>query len=230
MQQQQKKELLHFLERFISENKNNLFREIIDNRTRHLTVVLEDIFQPHNASAVLRSCDCFGIQDIHIIENRNQYEVNPDVALGSSKWLTLTKYNASPNNTQETIQKLKSKGYTIVATTPHNNQTTLNQIDISKKTALLFGTELNGLSDIALENADTFLRIPMFGFTESFNISVSAAIILYKLTDRLHQSDINWQLTEKEKLDIRLAWAKSVVRNSSAIEEEFMIRNGIKHR
>ena len=224
MKQSTKTELLNFLESFISENKKELFKKTIEYRTRYITVVLEDIFQPHNASAVLRTCDCFGIQDVHIIENRNLYEVNPDVALGSSKWLTLTKYNTRENNTLDTINKLKSDGYTIIATTPHKNDTPLNQLDLSKKTALLFGTELNGLSDIAIENADGFVKIPMYGFTESFNISVSAAIILHQLTDKLRESEHCWQLTENEKLDIRLDWARNVVKKSELAEEEFLSR------
>ncbi len=224
MEQSNKTELLNFLESFISENKKNLFNRIIEYRTRYITVVLEDIYQPHNASAVLRTCDCFGVQDVHIIENRNIYEVNPDVALGSSKWLTLEKYNTAKNNTVDTINKLKSKGYKIVATTPHKNDTPLSQLDLSKKTALLFGTELKGLSDIALENADAFVKIPMVGFTESFNISVSAAIILHQLTEKLRASDYKWQLTDKEKLDIRLDWVKNVLKNSDLVEEEFWTR------
>ncbi|RLD56042.1 MAG: TrmH family RNA methyltransferase [Bacteroidetes bacterium] len=219
-----KSELLNFLESFISENKRGLFKKTIEYRTRYITVVLEDIFQPHNASAVLRTCDCFGVQDVHIIENRNLYEVNPDVALGSAKWLTLKKYNEGKNNTLDTIGKLKSEGYTIVATTPHENDTTLDQLDLSKKTALLFGTELNGLSDIALENADEFVKIPMYGFTESFNISVSAAIILHQLTEKLRGSEYSWQLTEEEKLDIRLDWVRNVVKKSDLAEEEFFAR------
>jgi tRNA (guanosine-2'-O-)-methyltransferase len=218
----QKIELLNLLESFISENKKDLFKKIIEYRTRYITVVLEDIYQPHNASAVLRTCDCFGVQDVHIIENRNMYEVNPDVALGSSKWLSLTKYNGGENNTLDTINKLKSKGYTIVATTPHKNDTPLNKLDLSKKTALLFGTELKGLSDIALENADAFVKIPMVGFTESFNISVSAAIILHHLTNKLWDSGYKWQLTDDEKLDIRLDWARNVVKKSELIEKGFL--------
>ncbi len=150
------------------------------------------------------------------------YEVNPDVALGSSKWLTLTKYNDGENNTLETINKLKSKGYSIVATTPHKNGTNLDQLDLSKKTALLFGTELKGLSNVALESADAFVKIPMVGFTESFNISVSAAIILHRLTEKLRGSNYNWQLTDDEKLDIRLDWARNVIKNPDLVEAAFL--------
>ena len=219
-----KEKLLEFLNSYVSENKKELFNQIIKYRTRHITVVLEDIFQPHNASAVLRSCDCFGIQDVHIIENKNIYEVNPDVALGSSKWLNLIKYNSEDNNTLQAYDALRKKGYKIVATTPHKNDTLLDELDITGKTALVFGTELNGLSDIAIENADDYVKIPMYGFTESFNISVSAAIILHHLTEKLRNSSVNWKLTDEEMLDIKLNWARRVVKKSESLEKEFFRR------
>ena len=218
-----KKELIKYLSKFSTEHRVELFDKIIDYRTNYITVVLEDIFQPHNASAVLRSCDCFGLQDVHIIENRNQYKVNPDVALGSSKWLNLNKYNNTKENTLEAISVLKNKGYRIVATTPHSNDVDLENFDLNKgKFALFFGTELTGLSEIMLKNADEFLKIPMFGFTESFNISVSAAIILHHLTYKLRNSNIDWKLTPEEKDDLKIQWLKQSIKKADAIEKEFI--------
>ena len=219
-----KQALYSFLSEFISENKKNKFEEIILQRTRYLTVVLEDIFQPHNASAVLRSCDCFGIQDIHIIENNNKYEINPDVALGSSKWLSLFRYNQTNDNTLSCIQHLKSSGYSIVATTPHKDDFTPEQLPLDKKIALVFGTEKEGLTKNAIGMADSFVKIPMYGFTESLNISVSVALLVRSITERLHNSEYNWQLTEKENLDVRIAWAKNVVKKSNLLEKEFFNR------
>jgi tRNA (guanosine-2'-O-)-methyltransferase len=220
----EKQELLFFLEEFITPNKKNKFDALIQKRTRHLTIILEDIYQPHNASAVLRSCDCFGIQDVHIIENMNTYTVNPDVALGSSKWLTLIKYQARENNTADCLRKLKSQGYRIIATTPHQNDFTPETLPLEQKTALLFGTELAGLSEEAMSLSDGFVRIPMYGFTESFNISVSAALLLYALSERLRKSAIPWQLTEDEMLEIRINWVKNVVKRSDLLEKQFQER------
>ena len=215
--------LITYLEEFITPERKQLFDRVIQNRTRYITVVLEDIFQPHNASAVLRSCDCFGIQDVHIIENRNKYQVNPDVTLGSDKWLSLIKYNKQGNNSTRAIKELRKKGYRIVATTPHNNDTELNNFDVSMgKIALFFGTELQGLSEDVLQNADEFLKIPMYGFTESYNISVSAAIILYTLTEKMKASVINWQLTKEEMRTVRKKWLERSVRNSNLIEKEYI--------
>lgn len=214
--------LLNHLFEFITPNRKSLFEKVIMNRTKHITVVLEDIFQPHNASAVLRTCDLTGIQDVHIIENNNQYDVNPDVALGASKWLNLVKYNQSEHNTLLAYDKLRKQGYRIVASTPHKNDQDLESIPLDGKLAIVFGTELKGLSNIAIDNADEYIKIPMFGFTESYNISVSAALILFTLTDRLRKTSISWELSGKEKSQILLEWSRRSVKRSDIIENQFL--------
>lgn len=216
---EQKEQLLEKLLSFISDHKNQLFDKVIQNRTRYLTVVLEDIYQPQNASAVLRTADCFGVQDVHIVENRNEYVINPEVALGASKWLTLHRYSESENNTLKAIQKLKEEGYRIVATMPHSNDVTLSDLDMNQKTALFFGTELLGLSEVVEEHADVFVKIPMYGFTESYNISVSAALCLQDLSKKMRADNIDWKLSESELLDVKLDWARSVVREAENVEK-----------
>ena len=215
--------LLEQFYKHISDNKKEKFAKNIEQRTRHITVVLENLFQPHNASAVLRSCDCFGIQDAHIIENYNKYEVNPDIDMGSSKWLNTYKYKNSAHNTLEAIHHLKSKGYKIVATTPHTNDCMIDELPIDQPIALMFGTELGGLTDIALENADAFVKLPMYGFTESYNISVSVALALFSLTERMRKDEkIAWQLSEKEKNEILLTWTKKVVKHAKKVEALYL--------
>jgi tRNA (guanosine-2'-O-)-methyltransferase len=217
------RELIQFLSKFVTENRATLFDEILQERTKYITVALENIYQSQNASAVLRTSDCFGIQDVHIIENNNEYIINPDVTLGSSKWLNLHRYNELENNTLDAVNRLKADGYRIVATTPHTNDVNLDDFDVEKgKFALFFGTELDGLSDLVIENADEYLKIPMYGFTESFNISVSAAIILHHLTEKLKKSSINWQLSDNEKDPIKLDWLKKTIKMSSELIEEFL--------
>jgi tRNA (guanosine-2'-O-)-methyltransferase len=219
-----------FLKNFISAERKALFEQVILNRTRYVSVALEDIYQPHNASAVLRTCDCFGIQDVHVIENQNKYQVNPDVALGSSQWVNIIKHNSQENNTLSTIQYLKSKGYRIVATTPHTNDVTLDSLDLDAgKIALFFGTEMRGLSKTMLDHADTYLKIPMFGFTESFNISVSASIILHHLTHKLHQSKLIWQLTDFEKEQVQHEWLKRTIKKVNLIIDDYCKKNRIDY-
>lgn len=217
-----KKELLEYLYGFMSENKKELFDKIIPERTKHVTVVLEDIFQPQNASAVLRTCDVFGIQDVHVIENENEYNINPRVVHGASKWIDLHKYNEKENNTLDCINKLKSEGYKIYGTTPHTDDCLIQDIPLDEKVALMFGTEMTGLSDIAMDNVDGFVKIPMYGFTESLNISVSASICLYELKKRLKTSDINWQLSEKDQVEQLIQWSKKVIKDGTLIEKQYL--------
>ena len=216
--------LINYLEQFITARRIKLFNSRLNYRTRYLTVVLEDIYQPHNASAVLRSCECFGVQDVHIIENRNTYRISPDVALGSHKWLTLKRHNTQSNNTRDALEALKNEGYRIVAATPHRKDCQLEDLDLRKgKVALVFGSELEGLSSTALELAEEFVRIPMAGFTESLNISVSAAICIHFLTNNLRKSDdLAWPLTEEEKKKLKLVWLKNSIKKSDLIERGFL--------
>jgi tRNA (guanosine-2'-O-)-methyltransferase len=217
------RELISYLEKFVSERRSELFDKILAARTSYISVVLEDIFQPHNASAVLRTCDCLGIQEVHIIENRNEYNVNPDVTLGSDKWLTLVKYKGEGSNTLKAYKNLRERGYRIVATSLHEKgAVSLDKFDLAKgPVALVFGTEMHGLSEQAVEAADEYLKIPMYGFTESYNISVSAAIILYELTRQLRKSDILWQMSEDEKISVKLNWLRSSIKKSELLEENY---------
>nr|NQU89191.1 RNA methyltransferase [Bacteroidota bacterium] len=222
MDKNRKSELFEYLVSFISANRRKKFENVIQSRTRYVTVVLEDLYQSHNASAVLRSCDCFGIQDVHIIENQNYFELNEDIALGSSKWLNLIKYNGKPNNTSDAINKLKKKGYRIVATTPHKDDVTLQELPVDKgPIALVFGTEMRGLTDDALSLADEYMKIPMYGFTESFNISVTVALCLFYLSEKIRNSKIKWQLPDEEKIETLIDWARTTIKRCDLLEEEF---------
>lgn len=208
---------LDFLENILTENRKNKFLKVLENRTKHFTVVVEDIFQMHNASAVMRSCEVFGIQELNVIEQRYGKSIDKEIAMGAQKWVDINTFDSISN----CVNIMKNKGYQIIATTPHENDCLLDDFDISKPSALFFGTERDGLSEEILQKADGFLKIPMVGFTESLNISVSAAIIIQNLTNRLRQSDIDWHLSEKEILEKRLAWAKSSIKDIKRIEARF---------
>ncbi|MDF1573114.1 MAG: RNA methyltransferase [Bacteroidales bacterium] len=211
-----------FLLPMVNENRLELIDRVLKDRTRYITILLEDIYQSHNASAVLRTCDCFGIQDVHIVENRNTYELNPDVELGAAQWLTLHTYNKEGNNTLPAIRSLKEKGYRVVAATPHTNEVEVADLDLDKgRVAIMLGTEMKGLSESALSLADEYVKIPMAGFTESFNISVSAAIILYELNARLRSSFLDWKMKPSENEEIRYQWIRNSVNHIVRIEKGF---------
>ena len=218
-------DLLKHLESIITENRKATFEKVLSNRTRHFTVVLEDIYQKHNTSAVVRSCDVFGLQDIHIIENKYNSYVSNQVAKGAQKWIDFNEYNTEEYNTQTCIDTLRSKDYQIIATTPHSDSCMVKDFDISKKSAFVFGVEKAGVSDKIMQEADGYLKIPMVGFTESLNVSVAAAIILNDLTTRLRDSEVNWQLSEEEKNEKRLDWCKKTINNVDQIIERYCADN-----
>lgn len=218
-----KLELVKYLRQFVTEDRWQTIKTVLDRRTRYLTVVLEDIYQPHNASAVLRSCDGFGIQDVHIIENRNEFTPSKGVTIGADKWISLHSYKQEgENNTKHCYSRLRDEGYQIIATTPHENDTTIDEVSLNKKTALVFGAELKGLSDYALENADGYARIPMVGFSESFNISVGAALCLYELSTRLRKHRDDWMLRRDEKAELQLEWLKKSIRAPNKLVNKFL--------
>ena len=209
--------LLEYLESYLTENRKNRFQEVLSQRTKHFTIATEDVYQLHNTSAVMRSCDIFGIQDLHVVEQRNLKRIDREIAMGAQKWVDLYRYHS----TKDCINSLKEKGYQIVATTPHENDLLLEDFDVTKKSCFFFGKEDIGLSETVMQEADCYLKIPMAGFTESLNISVSAAIILQHVTAKLKQTDIPWQLTEDEKLEKRMDWCQKTIKSIDYILERY---------
>lgn len=209
---------LNYLEDFITPNRKERFLEVLQNRTKHFTVAVEDLFQLHNTSAVMRSCEVFGIQELHVVEQKYGKTIDKEIALGAEKWVDIHRFNSN----QDCIDNLKARGYQIIATTPHENDCLLEDFDITKPSALFFGTERLGLSDEVLQQADGFLKIPMVGFTESLNISVSAAIILQQLSSRLRHSDIDWQLSEVELLEKRIDWTRKSIKDIDYITKKYL--------
>ena len=212
---------LNFLENILTDNRKERFLNVLKNRTNHFTIAVEDVFQMHNTSAVMRSCEVFGIQELNVIEQRYGKSIDKQIAMGAQKWVDIYTYETPA----ACVQTLRNKGYQIIATTPHENDCLLENFDISKPSALFFGTEIDGLSEEIMREADGFLKIPMVGFTESLNISVSAAIIIQNLTNRLRNSDIDWQLSEEEILEKRLAWAKNSIKDIKRIEKRYFEEN-----
>ena len=210
-------DLLAYLETYLTDRRRQLYDNVLKERTNHFTVAIEDVYQLHNTSAVIRSCDVFGIQNVHVIEEINAKRIDREIAMGAQKWVDVNRHS----NTTDCIKKLKKQGYQIIATTPHNNSVTLQDFDVTRPSAFFFGQEQKGLSDLVFDHADGMLHIPMVGFTESLNISVSAAIILQSVTSKLKRSSIQWQLTEAEVLQKRMDWLQKSIKSYDQIVERY---------
>jgi tRNA (guanosine-2'-O-)-methyltransferase len=216
-----KKALTAYLEGFVSERRRGRLHDVLAERTKHMTLVLEDVYQSHNFSAVLRSADIFGIQDVHFIENRNNYKISEDVSMGSTQWLSLNRYQQHENNTKTCLSGLKEKGYKIVATSLHKNSVSLEELDVSQPFAMVFGTELTGITKDVEEMADEFVKLPMYGFTESFNISVCAALCMHSLSTRIRKEVPDYHLKDSEKEELYLEWLRASIRKQELIVKEF---------
>lgn len=212
--------LVEYLETYLTKNRIERFNKVLDNRTKHFTLATEDVYQLHNTSAVMRSCDVFGIQELHVIEERNVKRIDREIAMGAQKWVDLVRHHS----TKEAIKAIKAQGYQIVATTPHEEDCDLADFDFTKKSCFFFGRETQGLSDEVMKAADCYLKIPMVGFTESLNISVSAAIILQAVTQKMRSSNLEWQLIETEKLQKRFDWCKKTIKSFDEILDRYLIQ------
>lgn len=216
------KEQVEYLKDFVVDERNALFSRLIREWTDYVAIVLEDLYQSHNQSAVMRSADCYGIQNVHLIENRNHYDPTSTVSQGAREWLTLHRHKELDNNTRSAIDRLRNDGYRIIATTPHTDDVLVDDIDLHKgKMAFFFGTELTGLSQEVISQADEFVKVPMYGFTESLNVSVCAAIIMYSVTQRLRKSKLNWHLSEEREYEVLYQWYRNAIKASDEILERF---------
>lgn len=212
-----KRSLLPYLRTFITEERDARILEVLANRTRHFTVVLEDLYQTQNISAVMRTCECYGVQDVHIIEKENEFIIHDAISMGSNKWLTLHNYKNEPGNVAKCADWLHANGYKLIATMPAENSVFVDDLPVDEKTAFFFGTELTGLSDEAVAVCDGAVKIPMYGFTESFNISNSVAILTSNMTERLRRSQVDWRLTPDEHDELYFEWLCKSIRNIDLI-------------
>jgi tRNA (guanosine-2'-O-)-methyltransferase len=218
--------LLEEFYKLIPEEKGQLFDTIAANRTNYLTVVLEEIFQEHNASAIIRTCDCFGIQELHVIEKENQYKVQRDIARGANKWVDMFNYNLGNDPIRDCFTALKKRGYRLAALTPDATET-IETISLDQPIALVFGTEWEGISETVRNEVDTQIKIPMYGFTESFNVSVSVALTLQALRRRLETEQIDWRFSEEMQTLIKLRWCQKYMRNGDVVRKELEKRLSI---
>lgn len=207
----------------ISESKQEMYDRIAAERTRHVVVAMENIQKEHNASAVMRTCDCFGFQELHTIERRVNYTFQREIAKGAANWIDHVPHSTGDQPELECIQHLKKRGFQIVSTSPHATQT-LDDIDLDAPLTLFFGTEIHGISEIVQEQSDQLVRLPMYGFTESFNVSVSVALSLSTLRKRLEKSALEWKLTHDEQVALKIQWCTRIIRDGQRVEQEIRRR------
>ena len=207
--------------KIITPNKVNMFERIAPQRSKHIVVGLENIQQDHNASAIMRTMDCLGFQELHLIEKNNNYQFQRDIALGAARWLDVMQHQQEPEPILDSIAHLRQKGYQIVATSPHIKASTPQNIDLTQPIALFFGAEKHGISEELSANADAFLHIPMHGFTESFNLSVSAALVLSALRTRLEASSIDWLLSQERQTELKISWCERILNGGPQLAQKF---------
>jgi len=208
------RERLDYMTQFLTEERKTTLRRTVEQRTHYMRIMTENMFHPQNASAIMRHCEAFGIQQIHCVEDRCKFDPSVNIVRGTQKWVDVEHHET----TAEALSALKSEGYRIVATTPHRCSSTPESFHVTKgKFALVFGTEHAGISQEVIEAADEFLMIPMCGMVESLNVSASAAILIYMLSERIRQSVDGWQLSDAEQLKLLTRWTMSSVRDFEGI-------------
>lgn len=210
-----------FLEQHISAHRLQKIKNVLAQRTRHLTVVLENLYHPENGNAVMRSVECFGLQEMYVVQEKYDWKYSLKIARGAAKWTDVHAYGTEEGGAVACYRQLRERGYQLVATDPQPGSCTAQNLDISRPVALIFGTESTGVAPETLAMADARIHIPMVGFTESFNISVSAGILLAQLRQRLEVEVPNWQLPEADQMSIYADWLVKSVRHADALLRAF---------
>ena len=208
---------MEYMTGFLTAERLEVLQRTLAQRTRYMTILTENTFHPQNASALVRHCEAFGLQDLHTVETLCKFNPNVNIVRGTDKWVDITRHSS----TAEAISSLKAAGYRLVATTPHRESCTPETFDVEKGPfCLVFGTEHAGVSDEIIASADEYLRIPMCGMVESLNVSASAAILIYMLSQRMRLSpSVDWHLSEAENRELLFRWVMSSVRDAERILE-----------
>lgn len=224
----QKEALLTYMDSFLQDKRRNRLNSVLDNRTTHFCVAMEDLFYERNSGAIIRTADGYGIQNIHVIEPKDSFKskVTNIISKGAEKWVTKTQHDDVRNGAKQCIDQLRKEGYQIVATSPHKDGHTIHNFDITKKSAFFLGAEKTGVSDIIMEEADDYISMPIYGFTESYNVSVANAILLHELVNRLRNSEVDWKLAEEERKELLLDWTMKSIVSSEMLAEKFMKDQG----
>jgi tRNA (guanosine-2'-O-)-methyltransferase len=208
---------------FLTPARLAAIERVLAQRTRFVTVVLDDLGHAANANAVLRSCECMGVQDVHLIGARGRFRLVRGVSAGAAKWLTLRRYSEpGVDNTAVCLNGLREAGYRIVATALTPGAVPVEELPLDRPIALCLGNEDRGISDTTRRLAETTVRLAMSGFTQSFNVSVATALCLHGIVARLRRGEAAWQLSGADHENLRFDWVCKSVRHRRQLVERFL--------
>ena len=213
-------ETFDYLKQFLTDERLSKIEHFSQESSDFVLPVMEDVYQFRNAAAIVRSVEACGFHHVVALEEENVFNPNLKVTKGAETWVKVEKM---PNNL-DSLKEIKNRGYKILAVSPENNATMLPDYEVKEPIALVFGTELEGVSDEILDFADETLAIPMFGFTKSFNVSVAAAICMYELKQKLMKSGIDYKLSEEKLLEMKIRWTVNSIRSGEELLERFLNR------
>ena len=207
-------ERIAYLAEFILPERFATLERAVGQRTNYMTLLAENMFHPQNASALVRHCEAFGVQNIHTVETLCRFNPNLNIVRGTDKWVDIHRHAS----TADALRALRADGYRIVATSPHRESCTPETFDVRRgKFAIVMGTEKTGISDEVFAEADEFLKIPMCGLVESLNVSACAAIIVYMLSERMRREVKEWRLSDDERTRLLYRWMADSVRDADAL-------------
>ena len=213
-------ETFDYLKQFLTDERLRKIEHFSHESSDFVLPVMEDVYQFRNAAAIVRSVEACGFHHVVALEEENVFNPNLKVTKGAETWVKVEKM---PNNL-DSLKEIKNRGYKILAVSPENNATMLPDYEVKEPIALVFGTELVGVSDEILDFADETLAIPMYGFTKSFNVSVAAAICMYELKQKLMKSGIDYKLSEEKLLEMKIRWTVNSIRSGEELLERFLNR------
>ena len=213
--------IFQHLQQFLTDERLEKLNHFAPEGSDFVLPVIEDVFQFRNAAAIVRSVEACGFHKIIAMESEHEFNPNLRVTKGAETWVEVEKL---PHNL-DSLREIKNRGYKILAVSPENNATMLSDYDLKEPVALVFGTEAAGVSEEILDFADETLAIPMYGFTQSFNVSVAAAICVYELKQKLLRSNLDYKLSEEKLWEMKVRWAMNSIKSGEQILAKYLREN-----
>lgn len=220
-------DLQAYVESFMMPARMESLKKTLENRTRRITLVAESLLDEHNIHALIRSSECFGLQDFHNIPYKNvNLKKNRSVNRGAFQWSHIYDYSEFENSTLACIAQLRTMNYKVYAASSSQSYSyTPQTIPLDEPIAILLGNEKRGVTEEALSLCDGTIHIPMYGFTESFNVSVAGSLLLSPVVERLRQSVIDWSISDEEKRDLYFEWIWNSIKYPNVLYKEWLVNN-----